>query len=433
MKQRPLAKRAPPTPLASGGSQGGGGGGGAKWLQLALGILSAIGGFVDIGDLVFNAQAGAKFGFQLLWALLLGVIGIVVWAEMCGRVACVSGRPVFDLIRERLGLKVGLVALLAAELINLVTLAAEIGGLALAIRLLTGASASLIVPILGVVILILLWRAPFSVLENGTSLLGLSLLVFAVALVALHPPYGDLVGGFLPGKPDGPGLTYAYYAVAILGATMTPYEVYFFSSGAVEEGWNTGDLGLNRANAALGFGLGAFLSLSIIGVASQVLGPRMISPDRLEHVVLPVSSALGRVGVGFVLLGICAALLGATVEVAFSGAYDLSQFMGWRWGKEAAGGSAPRFTLAYLLLTTVAVLVAWTGVDPIKLTEVSVVGGVVVLPATYVPIFIVANDGGYMGDHVNGRLANILGGCYLVVLLVVALAAVPLYILSGGG
>lgn len=85
-----------------------------KLFQVALGIIAAIGGFVDIGELVFNTQAGADFRFQLLWAVPVGVLGIVVFAEMTGRVAAVSGRPVFDVVRMRMGLNVGLVTLMAS-------------------------------------------------------------------------------------------------------------------------------------------------------------------------------------------------------------------------------------------------------------------------------------------------------------------------------
>ena len=88
-------------------------------LAIALGILSAIGGFVDIGDLVFNTQAGATFGFQLLWVVVVGVVGIIVYSEMCGRVAAVSKRPVFDLVRERAGFGAGLATLIASQIVNL--------------------------------------------------------------------------------------------------------------------------------------------------------------------------------------------------------------------------------------------------------------------------------------------------------------------------
>jgi len=101
-----------------------------KFFQVALGIIAAIGGFVDIGELVFNTQAGAAFRFQLVWAVPVGVIGIVVFAEMTGRIATVSGRPIVDVVRMRMGLNVGLVTLVASLLINLITLAAEIGGAA---------------------------------------------------------------------------------------------------------------------------------------------------------------------------------------------------------------------------------------------------------------------------------------------------------------
>src|ERR687897_2669844 len=103
---------------------------------IALGILAAIGGFVDIGDIVFNVEAGATLGYQLLWAVMIGVGGIITYAEMCGRVAAASERAVFDAVRERLGFGVGLAALIGGQFVNLLTLAAEIGGIALALQLL---------------------------------------------------------------------------------------------------------------------------------------------------------------------------------------------------------------------------------------------------------------------------------------------------------
>jgi hypothetical protein len=83
----------------------------SKLFGLSLGILAAIGGFVDIGDLVFNTAASATFGYQLMWVIPVGVLGIIVYSEMCGRVAAVSGKAVFDAIRERVGFNAALGAL----------------------------------------------------------------------------------------------------------------------------------------------------------------------------------------------------------------------------------------------------------------------------------------------------------------------------------
>ena len=118
-----------------------------KLFEVALGILTAIGGFVDIGDIVANTETGARFGMSLAWVVVLGVIGICLYAEMAGRVATVSRRPVFDLVRERLGAGVGLVNLLASFFITFLTLAAEIGGVALSIELATSVNYLLWVPI----------------------------------------------------------------------------------------------------------------------------------------------------------------------------------------------------------------------------------------------------------------------------------------------
>ena len=74
-----------------------------------------------------------------------------------------------------------------------------------------------------------------------------------------------------------------------------------------------------------------------------------------------------------------------------------------------------------------------TGVDPVQLTEYAVIFSVVALPLTYLPILLVANDRAYMGSHANGRVANILGIGYFVVILVVAVSAIPLLIVTNVG
>jgi Natural resistance-associated macrophage protein len=89
-------------------------------LGVTLGILTAIGGFLDIGDMVTNAVVGSRFGLSLGWVVVVGVIGICVFAQMSGRVAAVSGRATFELIRERLGprVAVGLACHLASQVLG---------------------------------------------------------------------------------------------------------------------------------------------------------------------------------------------------------------------------------------------------------------------------------------------------------------------------
>jgi manganese transport protein len=100
-----------------------------KVLGITLGIMTALGGFVDLGQIVFTTQAGALFSYQLMWAIVLGTGAIIVYMEMCGRVAVVAKEPVFAVVRTRLGWPLGLATLIASNLLNLITCAAELGGL----------------------------------------------------------------------------------------------------------------------------------------------------------------------------------------------------------------------------------------------------------------------------------------------------------------
>jgi Mn2+/Fe2+ NRAMP family transporter len=405
-----------------------------RLLGVALGILTAIGGFVDIGDLVTNAVVGSRFGLSLVWVVLVGVIGICVFANMSGRVAAASGRATFEVIRERLGPRAGLANLSASFLINLMTVTAEIGGIALALQLASSVNYLLWIPLAAVAVWLVIWRVKFSIMENVTGLLGLTLIVFAVALFLLKPDWGNLASQAIPAVPAAEtGATYWYFAIALFGAAMTPYEVFFFSSGAVEEGWKIKDLIQSRINVLVGFPLGGLLSVAIAACAAVVLLPAGIAVTSLSQVILPVAAGAGKLGLAVVLLGLVAATFGAALETTLSSGYTLAQFFGWSWGKFRKPAEAARFHLAMIICLLVGIAVLATGVDPVLVTEYSVVFSAVALPLTYLPILIVANDPQYMGKHVNGRGVNVVAMVYLVVILVASLAAIPLMIVTGAG
>ncbi|HEX5016070.1 MAG TPA: divalent metal cation transporter [Actinomycetes bacterium] len=406
-----------------------------RGLAVALGILTAIGGFVDIGDIVTNAQVGSRFGLALVWVVVTGVAGICVFAEMSGRVAAVSGRATFDVVRERLGPRVGLMNLVASASITLLTFIAEIGGVALALQLATSINYFLWIPLVGFLVWVVLWRVKFVLLENVFGLMGLALIAFGVAVWQLGPDWGDLwEQAAQPGTPPGESaFTYWYYAVALLGAAMTPYEVFFFSSGGVEEKWKTRDIPVMRANVFVGFPLGGVLSISIAAAAAVVLLPMSIQADTLGQVALPVAVALGKIGLVVVLVGFFAATFGAACETGLSVGYSISQYFGWQWGKYVRPREAARFHLTILLGTILGVAVLLTTVDPIKVTEYSVVFSALALPLTYFPILVVANDRDYMGQHANSRTANALGTLFLFIIGVASLAAIPLMVVTKAG
>lgn len=377
---------------------------------VALGVLTAFGGFVDIGDLVTSALVGSRFGLSLAWVTVLGVVGICLFAEMSARVAAVTGRGTFDLVRERLGPRAGLANLIASFLVTGLTLTAQVGGIALALELASSVNYLLWVPMAGLAVWLVIWRVRFSILENTFGLLGLALVVFAVALWQLSPDWSDLLHQIaVPDKPADEGLpTYFYYAIALFGAAMTPYEVFFLSSGGVEEGWTHKDLLTPRMNVFVGFPLGGLLSLSIAAVAALTLLPNSVEVATLGQVGLPVALALGKIGLAVAILGFVAVTFGAALETGLSCGYSVAQYFGWQWGKFVRPRQATRFHLVLLLSVIAAVGIVLTTVDPVKVTEYSVVFSAVALPLTYFPFLVIANDPDYMGAHRNSRFTNLL-------------------------
>jgi Mn2+/Fe2+ NRAMP family transporter len=290
-------------------------------------------------------------------------------------------------------------------------------------------------PVCALAVWLVIWRVKFETLEDVFGLLGLAMIVVGVTVWRAGPDWGSIFHeASHPTLPPGDGLpTYFYYAIALFGAAMTPYEVFFFSSGAIEEHWTRSDLFVNRANVYIGFPLGGLLSLALMSAAALFLNPVGITVEHLGQVALPTTLVLGRTGLAVLLVGFFAATFGAALETALSSGYTVAQYFGWQWGKFVRPVQAARFHTVVLAGVIVGAIVGLSSVDPIKVTEYSLIFSAVALPLTYFPILVVANDVGYMGDKVNSRLTNALGTVYLVIVVVAAVAAIPLMFATKAG
>ncbi|MFL6840953.1 MAG: NRAMP family divalent metal transporter, partial [Sphingomicrobium sp.] len=399
-------------------------------LELTLGIMTAVGGFVDISELVFAARAGSTFGYALIWVFAFATVGIVVFSEMSGRVAAVAKQPVFNLMRHRLGLKLGLITLAASMISNLISCAAEVGGVALILNYLTGAPYMLMAVAMTAVQVVSIWVLPFKWIERTYGLLGLFMIVFAVATVAIHPPWHQIAGGLIPNVPKGLStkelLTFAYFTVAIISAVMFPYEVYFYSSGGIEEEWSVKDLLTNRMTSIVGMGLGSLLAVSILANSAQLFGPVNVDPEIPGSAALQAAIPFGRPGLILALLGMFFAVAGAAAETCLANAYSIAQFFGWAWGRHKKPWEAPRFTITWILLFLVALAIVLSGVEVMTLVEFAVLFSILVLPLTYLPLLLLAGDRTYMAEHANGAIAKTLGWLYLEIITAAAIAALPL-------
>lgn len=407
-----------------------------KILGITLGIMTALGGFVDLGQIVFAMQAGALFGYSLLWVVVLGTIAIIVYMEMCGRVAVVAREPVFSIVRDRLGFKLGLVTLVASNLLNLLTCAAELGGIAIILHLLFGWPEKVVLVAAPLVLGVIVFLFRFQWIERVFGLSGVVMVVFAVTAVALGPNWHAAAKGLIPGGPSGGSeslLLYAYFAVAMFSAILMEYEVHFYSSGAMEEGWKVKDLPENFMVACFGSVLGTLLTIGLLMLGAMLFMPAGIFPDLLSTAPLAGASAFGEKALVLAMIGVLACITGAAVETALSGGYNLCQFFNFRWGKNLDAKEAPVFTVSWIVMLALALLLALTGVRPLRLINVTIIFSAVLMPFTYYPILRAAGDPAIMGKHVNGRLLEVVATALLVLITIAAVVAVPLMLLTHGG
>ena len=287
-----------------------------KLLGVTLGIMTALGGFVDLGQIVFTTQAGALFGYSLFWAIVLGTAAIIVYMEMCGRVAVVAKEPVFSVVRQRLGFRLGLITLIASNLLNLITCAAEIGGIAIVLHLLTAWPEKLLLLAAALLLATLVLLLRFEWIERTFGLSGLLMIIFAVSAVTLHPDWGRLAHGLLPHmRPTaGSATLYWYFAVGIFSAMLMEYEVHFYSSGAIEEDWTPDDLGENFMVASFGSILGSLLTIGLLALGALIFLPRHIFPDLLSSAVFAGAFPFAEKALFLSLLGVLACIAGAAVE-----------------------------------------------------------------------------------------------------------------------
>jgi Mn2+/Fe2+ NRAMP family transporter len=400
-------------------------------VDLILGVVTSIGGFVEVGSISTSAQAGSEFGFQLLWAIAAAGIMLAMLVEMSGRLAAVGKHTVAAAVRERFGIHYQIIPLTAELLIDLLLLTAEIGGVAIAVKLLTGVGFVWWILPVGIVVWLILWFSGFAVIEHGIGLLGLITLAFVASAWKLGPNPADVAKGLVPTMADHDMARYAFLAVSILGATVSPYLVNFYSSGTVEEKVTEKELWVNSTTAYVGTGFGTVVAMGILVTSAMVLEPRHVAVDSYEQAALMFVPAFGRWAV--VLFAGCLGIgcLGAALEITLNAGYVLGQVFGWQWGANRPRREAARFTTAFTIVLLLAMAIGLIGFDPLKLTMICVALTVVIMPVVVLPFLVLMNDQRYVKEHTSGPIGNgFLAGLTIAAGLLAAVV-IPLEILGG--
>jgi len=403
-----------------------------KLLQISLGIITSVGGFVETGQIATSSQAGATYGFSLLWAIVLGTVCLIFLIEMSGRFAIASHHTVADGVRERFGSNYFIVTLLIITIVNMLVQASELGGIALALQFVSGASFQWWALPVAFMVWLLLWKGTFGVIEDGVAILGLVALSFVVGAVIMGPPWAEVAKGLVPTLPHKDPLHYGFIAISILGAVISPFLFLFYSSGAIEEKWDKSFYTANRVIATIGMTFGSVISVAILVLAAISYPPLGITDIEGYDQIAPIlTPALGKWGFYLFAASLGITCFGAALEASLAQAYLVAQGFGWNWSEDAKPGTDPAFALVYTVFIAIAVLPIAIGIDPLQLTIFSMAITALSLPFGVVPFLFLMNDRNFVGDHRNGWISNAAVLIIIGLSFIVALVTVPLQIFGG--
>ena len=402
-----------------------------KILQLTLGIVTSVGGFLEIGSVTTAAQAGSRFGYQLLWAILLGTLCLIFLIEMSGRLAAVSKHTIVDAMRERFGFPFFFFVLIGMVIVAFLVLVAELGGISFALQILTGIRFPWWALPVSLLVWLLMWKGTFSLIENGASLLGLVTISFVVAAFKLGPDWSSVGSSLIPSLPDSDKANYGFLAVSILGASISPYLMYFYSSGAIEDKWDRSYIPMNRVIAGSGMTFGGFLSMAVLVAAALALRPKGLQVDTFPQAALLMTTALPRWGFYLFALSMLFACFGAALEISLAIAYFFAQGFGWNWSEDLEPSQDARFAFVYTIIILLAAVPLMLRVDPIKVTVLSMALTSATLPLAIVPFLFLMNDPLYLGKDRNGWISNTVVAIVILISFVLAVISIPLQIIGG--
>lgn len=399
-----------------------------RWLAiLGPGVLASVAGD-DAGGIGTTSLVGARYGYDLLWVLLILTVSLAVVQEMAARLGAATGRGLLELVRERFGIGWALLAVGVIVLGNGGVVATEFLGVAAAAELL-GVNRYVAVPASAATLWLLVQLGNYSRAERLFLCMTLAFLAYPVAMLLAHPDWAQVAhGAFVPTPRAEPA--YLVLIVALIGTTITPYQQLFQQSAVVEKRSAVRQYPNERIDAYAGAVLGNVIWLCVIIATAATLhanGTRDVqSAADAAQALRPIAGDLAEELFGVGLLG-ASLLAGGVVPLAT--AYSVTEAFGFRKGVGLDFRRAPVFYGLFTALLIIGVVVA---IWPVR-SLVDLLVGVQVLNGCLLPVIlcfmlVLAGDRRLMGPLCNTRLQTVLGWgtLALVSLALVLLLAMPL-------
>ena len=377
------------------------------WLLLAVmgpGIIAASAGN-DSGGISTYSQAGAKYGYQMLWMMFLMTFSLVIVQEMAGRMGAVTGKGFAALIRERFGVRPTFFAMLALLASNAATSVAEFAGIAAAMELF-GVSRYVAVPVAAVVVWLLVVRGSFRNVEKVLLALSLVFVAYIITAFAAKPDW-LVVGRSLVTPSFQMNPAFFSLAVALTGTTIAPWMQFFVQSNIVDKGTSIKEWALAKWDVIAGAVAANFVAIFIIVTTGTVLHPKGIVIALASDAAIALTPLVGHYATILFAIGLLSASFLAACVLPLTAGYSICEAFGWEAGVDRKFSEAPAFIGIYTFVIFVgAAIILIPGANLIAVMILSQVINGMMLPFLLIFMMIIINDKRIMGEYTNGRIYN---------------------------
>jgi len=386
----------------------------------------------DAGGILTYSQAGAAYGYSLLWTLIPITIALIVVQEMVARMGVVSGKGLADLIREEYGFRTTfflMLMLLTADLGNTIS---EFAGLASGMGVL-GVSRYIAVPLGALLVWLLVVKGTYRIVEKVFLVACLFYIAYPISCFLAHPDWSASIKATLVPSFQF-NTAYLYMTIGLVGTTIAPWMQFYLQAAVVEKGIEVKNYRQSRWDVIAGCimtDVVAFFIIAACAATIYVSGHRNITDAGQAAVALrPLA---GRAATLLFSFGLCNAALFSACILPLATAYYVCEGLGFEAGIDKRPREAPVFYSLYTGLIVfgalaVIVLSEQKQVPVILLSQV--INGIL-LPFVLIFMLRLVNRKDLMGDYCNSRLFNAIAWTTCVVMIGLTLVLVVSSLLPG--
>jgi Mn2+/Fe2+ NRAMP family transporter len=380
----------------------------------------------DPAGVVTYIQVGATTGTGLLWLMLLSTPILYYLEEMSTRLGIVTKRGIVRILKSRYGGRVAALVVAPVILSNAITIGADVSGTSAALGLLTGTAWQWWVLPLAAALTGTLVFASYRTISRFLLLLTPLFVLYVVTGIVVRPPWGAVLSAtVVPRIQFTP--TYLSAALALLGATLTPYMFFWQTTEEVEAHRKVEDLGGENVDCVIGMSYANLIFYFIILVSAVVFFGRGVTIQTVGDAARSLAPIAGRGASLLFGLGILVSGMLALPVMAASTAYGFAELLGWPEGLDKRLRQARNFYLLLAVTLGVGGAVALLGISPVALMYWSQVLNGFILAPLFAMLLLIANDRRILRAHINGAVSNIVGwGTVLFTTALALLTAVQL-------